>query len=80
MVSQYQVIQERLGEVTVKIVKAPRFTENGFAEIMKKLRHFLGENMKFNIEYVDLIPLGRTGKRQGAVSKLGFDFQALPQD
>lgn len=77
VVSQYQVIQEKLGEVTVKLVKAPRYTEEGFAEIMSQLRHFLGADMKFNLEYVDLIPLGRTGKRQGAISKLGLDFQKL---
>jgi phenylacetate-CoA ligase len=77
VVSQYQVIQDSLGAVNVKIVKAPRFTEEGFEEIMNHLRRFLGEDMKFNIEYVDLIPLGRTGKRQGAISKLGVDFQNL---
>ncbi len=77
VVSQYQVVQEQRGAVILKIVKAPRYTDEGFADIMKQLRHFLGNDMKFAIEYVDLIPLGRTGKRQGAVSKLGIDFQAL---
>lgn len=77
IVSQYQIVQEKLGAVTVKIVKAPRFTDEGFAAIMRQLRHFLGEDMAFNIEYVDLIPLGRTGKRQGAISRLGLDFQKI---
>ena len=77
IVSQYQVIQERLGEVLLKVVKAPRFTEEGFAEITTLLQHFLGRDMKFNVEYVDLIPLVRTGKRQGVISKLAVDFQNL---
>jgi len=77
VVSQYQVIQEVRGEVILKIVKAPRYTEEGFADIMTQLRHFLGYDMKFKIEHVDLIPLGRTGKRQGAISKLSLDFQAI---
>jgi phenylacetate-CoA ligase len=77
IVSQYQVVQEKLGKVELRVVKAPRYTDEGFAEIMKQLRHFLGSDMTFNIEYVDLIPLGRTGKRQGAISKLGIDFQTL---
>ena len=80
VVEQYQVVQEKLGAVTLKIVKAPRYNDEGFTEIMKQLRHFLGTDMKFHIEYVDLIPLGRTGKRQGAISKLGMDFQELPQE
>lgn len=80
VVSQYQVIQEVRGKVTLKIVKAPRYTEEGFAEIMKQLRHFLGADMNFTLEYVDLVPLGRTGKRQGAISKLGIDFQTARPD
>ena len=77
VVSQYQVIQEKLGEINLKIVKARRYTDEGFEEIITQLRHFLGDDMRFNIEYVDLIPLGRTGKRQGVVSKLAIDFQNL---
>lgn len=80
VVSQYQIVQERLGAVTLKIVKAPRYTEEGFATIMLHLKRFLGEDMIFNLEYVDLIPLGRTGKRQGAISKLGLDFQQVTSD
>ena len=75
VVSQFQIIQEEAGRVTLKIVKAALFTPEGFEEIMAQLRHFLGETMEFDLEYVDLIPLGRTGKRQGTISKLGFDFQ-----
>jgi len=32
--------------------------------------------MRIDIEFVDLIPLGRTGKRMGSVSKLNLDFQS----
>lgn len=77
LVAQYQVVQEQRGAITLKIVKAPRFNDEGFAEVLKHLHHFLGADMKITIEYVDLIPLGRTGKRQGAISKLGVDFQNM---
>ncbi len=80
VVSQYQVVQENLGEVKLRIVKAQRYTEEGFAEIMVQLRHFLGADMKFDVEPVDSIPLGRTGKRQGAVSRLNLDFQNIKGD
>jgi phenylacetate-CoA ligase len=75
IVSQYQVVQEQLGEIILKIVKAQRFSDQGFREIEDQLRRYLGQDIKITLEYVDLIPLGRTGKRQGAISKLGFDFQ-----
>jgi phenylacetate-CoA ligase len=77
IVSQYQVIQEKLGEIQLKVVKAQRFTEDGFAEVVGQLQRFLGADMKVNIEYVQSIPLGRTGKRQGVISKLDVDFQSL---
>ena len=75
IVSQYQVVQERLGEIILKIVKAQRFSDQGFREIEDQLRRYLGQDIKITLEFVELIPLGRTGKRQGAISKLGFDFQ-----
>ena len=77
IVAQYQIIQDELGSVTLKIVKAARFTDSGFAEIMTQLRHYLGKDMQINLEYTDLIPLGRTGKRQGAISRIGIDFQSV---
>lgn len=75
VVAQYQVVQEKLGAITLKIVKAQRFNREGFQEILDHLHHFLGSDMEITVEYVNLIPLGRTGKRQGAISKLGIDWQ-----
>jgi phenylacetate-CoA ligase len=75
IVAQYQVVQEKLGAITLKIVKAQRFNLEGFQEILDQLHHFLGKDMEITVEHVDLIPLGRTGKRQGAISKLGIDWQ-----
>lgn len=77
IISQYQIVQTELGAITFKIVKAPRYTEEGCTEIIRQLRHFLGDDMRIKTELVDLIPLGRTGKRQSVISHLGLDFQTI---
>lgn len=77
IVRQYQVIQEKLGTITLKIIKAPRYDENVFGEIISRLEYFLGKDMKIIIQFVDSIPMVRTGKHQGSISKLNLDFQKL---
>jgi phenylacetate-CoA ligase len=45
-------------------------------EVLRTLRTFLGASMRIEVEYVDEIPLIRTGKRLAAVSRLGIDLQS----
>jgi hypothetical protein len=61
----------------LKIIKAPAFNEQLFEEILTHLRHFLGSEMKIDVEFVDHIPMVRTGKQQGSISKLPLDFQNI---
>jgi phenylacetate-CoA ligase len=78
LVRQYQVVQEEREAIVLKIVKGSRFAADLFErEILSVLRHYLGEETKIEVEFVDLIPLVRTGKRQAVVSKLSLDFQKL---
>lgn len=41
------------------------------------LKRYLGSAMRINVEFVDNIPMVRTGKRLAVVSKLKLDFQSL---
>jgi phenylacetate-CoA ligase len=77
VIRQFQIIQNRLGHMTLKIVKADRFTDQLFGKILEGLRKFVGEKMEIEIEYVDSIPLVRTGKHQATISHLNLDFQEL---
>ena len=76
LVRQYQIVQEKTEEVILKVVKAPRFEEHAFDHMLKELQKYLGEGTKLNVEIVDHIPLVRTGKHQGSISKLKIDFQS----
>lgn len=78
IVRQYQVVQQQEGAFELKIVKGSQFNDHGFyEELMPALRQTVGHNMQIDVQFVDEIPLGRTGKRQGVVSRLGLDFQAI---
>jgi len=77
IVLQYQVVQKEKGKMVLKVIKAKRFDEETFAGILTRLRQFLGENMVIDVEFVDNIPMVRTGKHQGVVSQLKIDFQTL---
>jgi phenylacetate-CoA ligase len=74
---QFQVLQEQPGAVVLKVVKAPRFDERAFGEALATLRRYLGRGARIDVEFVDAIPLVRTGKRQATLSKVKIDFQEL---
>jgi phenylacetate-CoA ligase len=76
---QYQVIQNELGSIDLKIIKGLRFDQEQFNEIVKKLREHLGVDMNINTEFVEEIAMVRTGKHQGAISNIKIDFQNINQ-
>ncbi len=76
-VRQFQVVQEQPGAVVLKVVKAPRFDEAVFGEVLRTLRRFLGDDTRIDVEFVDHIPMVRTGKRQVSLSKVKIDYQEL---
>jgi phenylacetate-CoA ligase len=76
---QFQVIQERLGAITLKVVPGPQFSERTLGALLAGLRPFLGETMQIEVEQVEAIPLVRTGKRTCVVSRLNLDFQRLSE-
>ena len=76
-VRQFQVLQEEPGRVLLKVVKAPRFDDRVFEELLAKLRLYLGRDMKIDVAFVDAIPLVGTGKRQITLSRVPIDFQVI---
>lgn len=74
-IRQFQVVQEREGAITFKIVKGPRFENRRLESILDILHAHLGVDMPIQVEFVDHIPLGPTGKHYHSVSKLDLDFQ-----
>ncbi len=77
IIRQYQVLQEETGSMILKVIKAPAFNDETFGEVLAALRKFLGADMKIQVEFVDTIPMVRTGKQQGSISKIQMDFQRI---
>ena len=58
----FQIRQERRGEFVLKIVKNRRFTTTEFEAMMKKLRRFVGDETKIDVEFCDDDPVARDGE------------------
>ncbi|MBN2013926.1 MAG: phenylacetate--CoA ligase family protein [Candidatus Altiarchaeota archaeon] len=73
-VTQFQVIQDKIDRLRVKIVKNDRFTEVDIEHIKSKLLELMGENAEVLVDIVDEIPLAKSGKRRFVISKVPLKF------
>ena len=69
-VLRYQVVQEARDRIDLRIVKKSRFTQATEAEIRRALAEVLGADMTIRFDFVETLPLGRTGKAQTCISKI----------
>ncbi len=77
LVRQYQVVQHRPGAITLRLVKGHRFSDQHLEAMLSALRQYMGASTEIVVESVDLVPLGRTGKRQAVVSSVPLDYQDI---
>lgn len=77
LIKQFQIIQSKKGEIDLKIVKGSMFNKSELSSVLNDLKKYLGKKFIIKISIVDNIDLGRTGKRQGIVSHLKYDFQEI---
>ena len=69
-VTQFQLIQETYEKCKLKLVLNEKWTERTGSEIIKKIQEKLGTDVSVDVEYVDDIPLSKSGKREYTISKL----------
>jgi phenylacetate-CoA ligase len=69
-VARYQVVQEERDRLRVYIVRRSRFTARTETELRQGLAETLGHDMRIEFEFVDAVPLGRTGKAQAVVCRI----------
>ena len=68
-VDQFQITQERIDQLTVKIVKNQHFTEKDLDYVKEEIQRRAGPEVKLTIELVSEIPLyGNSGKRRYVIS------------
>jgi phenylacetate-CoA ligase len=70
-VDQFQIIQEKIDHLTVKIVKNLKFTDDDLNRIKNEIQKKVGPDVTIEINFVHEIPLsGRSGKRRFVISKV----------
>ena len=73
-VKEMQLVQEREGELVVKIAPTPQYSENDQQEILSKMQKAVGNSLDINFEYVDHIPRTQRGKYRFLIQKLPIEF------
>jgi phenylacetate-coenzyme A ligase PaaK-like adenylate-forming protein len=78
-IRSFQVHQSSKDAFTLRIVKNDQFSEDAFRRILDELRQYVGREFQtaIDVEFVDDIPLVRTGKHSPVVSTVDEDFQSL---
>ena len=79
LVRFFQIHQTEKGAFVLKVVKGSQFSNREFARMIQTLRQYVGSETETRIdsEFVEEIPLLRTGKRSPVVSTVTEDFQSL---
>ena len=68
-----QLVQERIGQVIVRVLPRPGFGSSDTKEIIHQLHKRLGESTEVRIEIVERLDLTVSGKERFIVSKLNLD-------
>jgi len=69
-IKQFQVIQDQLETVKIKIIKEREISSEKIEFIRKRLSEVLGKNVLVDMEFVETIPLTKTGKYRVTISNL----------
>ena len=69
-VSQFQLIQETLDQCSIKIIKDKEWDEDERLFIDSVIKECLGADVSLSMEFVDEIPLPKSGKREFTISRV----------
>ena len=73
-VAQIQIVQERLDLLRLNIVKDGTFGEHSKKTIAELLEVFFGPKMKHEYEFMDALPMGRSGKLRFTICKVDHEL------
>ena len=69
-VTQFQLIQETLDRCSLKLVKDEDWNEDERSYIERVIKDSLGSDVSLSMEFVDEIPLPKSGKREFTISRV----------
>lgn len=76
-IHRYQVIQEDLENVQIRIVKLKEFSDRKLDYMKKEILKIMGVNIKIDLQFVKDIDLSKTGKFRVVVSKVPINFKNI---
>jgi len=76
-VRQAQFIQEKEGEMTIKIIPGDQYSKKDEMKILTSLKKLIGGGLDTKIEYVDHIPRTKAGKHRYLIQKLPIKLGEL---
>lgn len=73
-IKEYQIIQEEIDKIVVRIVKGPGYSEEDTQQIIDVMKQYLGKKVELSMEFVSSIPNAKSGKRRFVISKVKTPF------
>jgi len=73
-IRQFQVVQESMSEINIKVVAHESFGHSQIALLTNKIREYLGSGMKVNFQIVDKIPPVKSGKFRFVISEVARSY------
>jgi phenylacetate-CoA ligase len=71
-VREAQIVQRRAGEMTIRVVRMPNYTEADEQSVLRETRQRVGDEAEVRIEYVEQL-------ERSAIGKLRFVISELPE-
>ena len=69
-VVETQIIQNRVGEITILVVPAEKFSQSDRVRIVRNARERLGDDTQIHVQLAGSIPRGPNGKFRAVVCSL----------
>lgn len=69
-ISESQIVQKRIGEINIRVVKGRDYNLEDEKQLIKNMQTKIGETEKIYIEYVNEIPKTKNGKLRFVISEI----------
>ncbi|MCK8518693.1 phenylacetate--CoA ligase family protein [Methanoculleus sp. 7T] len=76
-IRQFQMYQEKMGELIIKVVRKPTYTDEDTRQLTRELRWQLGDDVDVHVRFVDEIPRTEGGKFRYLIQKLPISIGDL---
>jgi len=73
-IKEMQIVQEKEGEIKIRVVKSSQYSDKDENEIMSKMNMAVGDGLNIRFEYVGYIPRTKSGKYRFLIQKLPINF------